>query len=72
MEPVSRMFHDAPAVLRKELKALRMKAEQKPAATVWVAFVILYIVIWRGIQDSELLIFCFFLFFLTWSFCVER
>ena len=30
-EPVSRVFHDAPAVLRKELKALRLKAEQKPA-----------------------------------------
>ena len=28
-EPVSRVFHDAPAVLRKELKALRLKAEQK-------------------------------------------
>ena len=24
-EPVSRVFHDAPAVLRKELKALRQK-----------------------------------------------
>ena len=30
-EPVSRVFHDAPAVLRKELKALRVKAEQKRA-----------------------------------------
>ena len=30
-EPVSRVFHDAPAVLRKELKALRLKAEQKRA-----------------------------------------
>ena len=28
-EPVSRVFHDAPAVLRKELKALRLKVEQK-------------------------------------------
>ena len=28
-EPVSRVFHDAPAVLRRELKALRLKAEQK-------------------------------------------
>ena len=28
-EPVSRVFHDAPAVLRKELKALRLKSEQK-------------------------------------------
>ena len=35
---------------------------------VWIAFVILYIVIWGGIQDSELLIFFFFLVFLTWSF----
>ena len=30
-EPVSRVFHDAPAVLRKELKALRVKAELKRA-----------------------------------------
>ena len=28
-KPVSRVFHDAPAVLHKELKALRLKAEQK-------------------------------------------
>ena len=28
-EPVSRAFHDAPAVLRKELKGLQLKAEQK-------------------------------------------
>ena len=30
-EPASRVFHDAPAVLRRELKALRLKAEQKRA-----------------------------------------
>ena len=30
-EPVLCAFHDAPAVLRKELKALRLKAEQKRA-----------------------------------------
>ena len=30
-ERVSRVFHDAPAVLRKALKALRLKAEQKRA-----------------------------------------
>ena len=30
-ESVSRVFHDASAVLRKELKALRLKAEQKRA-----------------------------------------
>ena len=30
-EPVSGEFHDAPAVLRKEHKALRLKAEQKRA-----------------------------------------
>ena len=29
---------------------------------------ILYVVIWGGIQDSELLVFRFFLAFLTWSF----
>ena len=28
-EPVSRVFHDAPAVLRKEFKAMRLKTEQK-------------------------------------------
>ena len=30
-EPVTPVFHDAPTVLRKELKALRLKAEQKRA-----------------------------------------
>ena len=30
-EPVSRVFHDAPAVLCKELKALLLKAEQERA-----------------------------------------
>ena len=30
-EPVSRVCHDVPAVLHKELKALRLKAEQKRA-----------------------------------------
>ena len=30
-EPVSRVFHDAPAVLRKEFKALPLEAEQKQA-----------------------------------------
>ena len=28
-EPVSRVLHDAPAVLRKEFKAMRLKTEQK-------------------------------------------
>ena len=31
LEPVSRVFNDAPAVLRNELKALGPKAEQKRA-----------------------------------------
>ena len=30
-EPVSRVFHDAPAVPRKVLKALRLKEEKKQA-----------------------------------------
>ena len=30
-EPVSRVFHDAPVVLRKELKVLRLIAELKRA-----------------------------------------
>ena len=30
-EPVSRLFRDAPAMLRKELKALRIKAEHSRA-----------------------------------------
>ena len=30
-EPVSSVFHDAPAMLRKELQALRLKAKQKRA-----------------------------------------
>ena len=28
-EPVSRVFHDAPAVLRRQLRALRVKTDQK-------------------------------------------
>ena len=47
-EPVSRVFHDAPAVLRKELTqgaAAEGGAEAGARAAVWVAFVILYIVI---------------------------
>ena len=34
-EPVSGVLHDAPAVLRKELKAMRLKAEQKRALVQW-------------------------------------
>ena len=30
-EPVSRVFHDAPAVMHEELKAMRLKEEQKRA-----------------------------------------
>ena len=30
-EPVSRVFHDAPSMRRKELKALRLEVEQKRA-----------------------------------------
>ena len=61
-EPVSRLFHDAPAVRHKEFKALRMKAEQKRARVQrYGLLAILYIVIWGGIQDYELLIFLFFL-----------
>ena len=30
-EPVSRVFNDAPAVMHEELKAMRLKAEQKCA-----------------------------------------
>ena len=30
-QPVSRVLHDAPAVLRKELTGLRLKVEQKRA-----------------------------------------
>ena len=58
------MFHDAPAVLRKELKALRLKVEQKRALVqrYGLRFFILYIVIWGEIQDSKLLIFWFAIF----------
>ena len=34
-EPVSPVFHDASAVLRKELKVLRPKAEQKRELVQW-------------------------------------
>ena len=40
-EPVSRVFHDAPAVLQKKLNMLRLKRSRTGArAAVWVAFVI--------------------------------
>ena len=38
-------------------------AEAGVRAEVWVAFVVLYILTWGGIQNSELLIVCFFVVF---------
>ena len=52
-EPVSPVFHDASAVLRKELKVLRPKAEQKREVVQWYGL-ILCIVIWGWVEDSEL------------------
>ena len=53
------------AAQRAQGAAAEGGAEAGARAAVWIAFVILYVVIRSGIQDSELLI---FLFFLTWSF----
>ena len=36
-EPVLSVFHDAPAVLHKELKALRLKAEQKRTCLLYTS-----------------------------------
>ena len=65
---------DAPAVLAQRAQGAAAEVETEAGArvAVWVAFMILYIVFWGGTEDSELLIFCFFLVFLTSSFCVER
>ena len=52
---VSRVVHDAPAVLRKELKAQRLKAECTRALVQCMGYVYDHIVIWGGIQYSELL-----------------
>ena len=52
-----------PCAQRAQGAAAEGGAEVGACAAVWVAFVILYIVIWGGIQDSELLIFWFFWFF---------
>ena len=62
-EPVSRVLHDPPAVLHKELKSLQLKAEQKRCSCIGVGCVCDHIVIGEGIQDSELLMFWFFHFF---------
>ena len=59
-EPVSRVFNDVPAVLRKE--APRLKAEQKRALVQRYKLRLYHIMIWGGIQDSELFIFCFSVF----------
>ena len=48
-------FNDAPAVLRKELKAQRLKAECTRALVQCMGYVYDHIVIWGGIQYSELL-----------------
>ena len=60
-EPVSRVYHDASAVLRKELKALRLKAEQKRALVQLYGLRFCSYILWfcGGIQDSGLLTFCF-------------
>ena len=47
---MSRVFHDAPAVLRIELKALRLKAEQKRAPCSGMDCVCDHTVIWGGIK----------------------
>ena len=56
---------------RAQDAAVEGGAEAGARAAVWIAFVTLYIVIWGGIQDPELLI-SVFSGFLTWSFCFER
>ena len=76
-EPVSRVFGGATAVMRKELKALRLKWYKKSGTRtiVWVRF-------WSycglgRILNFELLVFGLieslnFKFFLAWNFCGGR
>ena len=62
-ELVSRVFHDASAVLRKELKALRLKAEKKQSRSggscSGMGCACDHTVVWdpRESPDSELVIF---------------
>ena len=67
---MSRVFHDAPAVLYKIAQGHPAEGRTGAGArtAVWVSFVILHIAVWGGIQDSELLFFFVFLVFLTWNF----
>ena len=47
-EPVSRVFDGATAVLRKELKALRLKMDQKRGFVQRYGRVFGHIVVWGG------------------------
>ena len=47
-EPVSRVFHEALAVLRKELKALRLKSEQKRALVQRYGLRLRSYILWFG------------------------
>ena len=51
------------AARRDQGAAAEGGAEAGARAAVWIAFVLLYIVIWGGVEDSELLIFWFSVFF---------
>ena len=76
-EPVSRVFDGTTAVLRKELKALQLKMDQKRGLVQRYGLRILSYCGLRGIPNFELLIFGFiemlnFEFFMTCNFCAGR
>ena len=59
------MFHEVPAVLRKRAKAAAAERGAKGGdrAEVWVAFAMLYIVNWGGVEGFELPMLWFSVFF---------
>ena len=57
-EPVSCVFHDTPAVLRRELKALRLKTDQKRGLVQRYGLRLSYCG-FGGVPDSDFLIFGF-------------
>ena len=58
-DPVARVFDCAPAVLRKELKTLRLKVEQKEAIVQRYGLRLWSYCSLGGVPDSEFLIFGF-------------
>ena len=77
-EPVSRVFDGATTVLRRELKALLLRADQTRGLVQWYGLRFSSCCGLGGISNVELLIFGlieklnFSFFILAWNFCVGR